>query len=484
MRAFFSAFFTANLLLASFYLDIWCTPNPVSRALPVLALLQDGTLAIDRFADLTPDKARVGGRYYSDKAPLPTLAAVPFFGLLQAAGLTETTETTGRRYPVHVWRPVTGRDGRDRVVPQLVPLLLMSGLLFASLPFAAMVLLALKRSAGMKGGLPPVALSMVAFYGSFLFVFAGTFFNHLLAGLLLLLSYIGLEQRRYFRSGLWLGLSLLAEYTVAAALLLWAPLVALRERRPKQVALFLLGALPAVVFLLGYNLATTGHLFRALNAYHDYQAFAGLHEGYGFRFPSLQALWGLSFSFYLGLFTHAPVLLLCAYFLVREMLEGHRWRTLWQSYLFAFSVPFFLLISSFFTWWGGWSYGPRYLGVLAALLLYEGVNYLADKRTPPLVFWAVGGLGLASTWIAKVTVMYMIPDGSSELISAPGESSYSLYPVHELLHGRFNANNVLTLAFDVPPAVAAFTWLLLFFAVILAFSLWYRRMHAAVSSER
>ena len=53
MRAFYPAFFLANLVLSSFYLDIWCTPNPVSRALPVLALLQEGSLSIDRYAHLT-----------------------------------------------------------------------------------------------------------------------------------------------------------------------------------------------------------------------------------------------------------------------------------------------------------------------------------------------------------------------------------------------------------------------------------------------
>ncbi len=479
MRAFYPAFFLANLLLASFYLDIWCTPNPTSRALPVLALLQEGTLAIDRFAHLTPDKARVGERYYSDKAPLPTLAALPFYWLVDRAGLSHTTESTGKRYPVHVWRPVTGRDGRDRVIPALVPLLLMSSLLFGSLPFAVMILLALKGSAGRRGAPSPVVISMLAFYGSFLFVYAGTFFNHVLAAFLLLLSYIGLQERRHFRAGLWLGLAFLSEYTVAVAVALWAPVLALRERRAKPPALFLLGTIPAIVFALGYNRATTGHFLQTLNAYHDYQAFDGLHQSYGFVLPSLEAVWGLSFSPYLGLFTHAPLLLLCGVYLLGDLAGGRRFDRPWQSYLLAFSVPFFLAISSFFTWWGGWSYGPRYLAVLAGLLLYQGVIYLAGKQDRALLFWTLGGLGLLGAWAAKVTVAYMIPDGSSELVSAPGESIYRLYPFQEILQGRFNANNLLTLAFDLPPGAAAFGWLLLFFAVTIFFSVWWTRGHGS-----
>src|SRR5262245_7050208 len=86
-RVFMGAFFVANLLLSTWYLDIWTTPNPVSRALAVLTLWEDGTYRIDQFADRTIDKSRVGEHFYTDKAPLPTLLAVPLYGLLRTAGM-------------------------------------------------------------------------------------------------------------------------------------------------------------------------------------------------------------------------------------------------------------------------------------------------------------------------------------------------------------------------------------------------------------
>jgi hypothetical protein len=65
--------------------------NAVSRALPVLTLLENGSPAIDKYVRRTGDKSRVGDHYFSDKAPLPTLLAVPFYRLVQASDWTKQT---------------------------------------------------------------------------------------------------------------------------------------------------------------------------------------------------------------------------------------------------------------------------------------------------------------------------------------------------------------------------------------------------------
>src|SRR4051812_19230964 len=82
-KVFLISFLAANLLLSAFYTDTWCTPNAVSRALPVLTWLQDGTLQIDKYADRTGDKSRVGPHFYSDKAPFPTLASIPIYWMME-----------------------------------------------------------------------------------------------------------------------------------------------------------------------------------------------------------------------------------------------------------------------------------------------------------------------------------------------------------------------------------------------------------------
>ena len=65
-------FVAVNLLLSAYFLDAVPSPNPTSRALPVLTIYEEGTYAIDTYEKFTMDKSFVNGHYYSDKAPLTT----------------------------------------------------------------------------------------------------------------------------------------------------------------------------------------------------------------------------------------------------------------------------------------------------------------------------------------------------------------------------------------------------------------------------
>ena len=67
------------VLLCLVYLDWRVMPNQSSRALPVMTLVEEGELYIDRYHDITEDKARIGGHYYSEKAPLTSALVIPFY---------------------------------------------------------------------------------------------------------------------------------------------------------------------------------------------------------------------------------------------------------------------------------------------------------------------------------------------------------------------------------------------------------------------
>ena len=60
------------------------TWNPVSRFELTRSVVERGKLDIDTFADSTGDRAFAAGHWYSDKAPLPALLAVPAYALLYA----------------------------------------------------------------------------------------------------------------------------------------------------------------------------------------------------------------------------------------------------------------------------------------------------------------------------------------------------------------------------------------------------------------
>ena len=484
-KTFLFVFFLVNLLLASFYIDIWCTPNTVSRAVPVLSLLENGSFCIDKYTDYTADKSKVGDHFYSDKAPFPTIAAVPFYWLIEKAGLTKTTTEMGRKYPVYVWAPIIKEEGIYTMRADIIPILVLGSLLFGSIPFVIIIFLAFKKIQNSVGTISPVALVMLAFYGSFMLVFAGTYINHIIAGLLLLLGYIFIKDTKYLLSGLCVGLAFASEYTVAIAIPIWIFVIWMRTKSFKNIVRYVSGVMPSILFILFYNYTITGNCFTMLNAYHNQEVFQQqLSHNYGFAFPTLESLWGLSFSFYMGLIPYVPVLLLCGYFLIKEMLNKYPFKSLLSNYLAMFCIPFFLVISSFFTWWGGWSYGPRYLICMAVILVYEGVIYLADKKINVVIFFAVTGFGLICTWLAKVTLMYMIPDktylGNGP---TPGGDSFTKYILPEFRQTHFNANNLLTFGLDVAPKTAAYIWILLFAASTIILSIWYKNQFGVSNSK-
>lgn len=469
-RLFIAVFFVINLLLSTYFIDLWNTPNPVSRALPVLAFSQDRTLQIDRYAGQVEDKSRVGDHFYSDKAPLPTLVVIPFYEALKEAGLDKIGEKASQRFPIYIWRTHGVADGRELSFDEVVPVLWLGGFLCGSVPFAMIVLLSFLNIRDRRPPLSPVVMVMTAFYGSLLFVFSGTYFNHLFAGLLLLLSYIFLKGRKFALSGLFAGLSFLSEYTVGLVFPLWAVLILVNEKRISKSLLFALGTLPSLVLIGVYNHVITGSPFVMLNAFH-YAYGRELSHNYGFRSPSLNSLWGLSFSGSMGLFVFAPVLVLAAYYLLRLCMKKGYIRTLPSNYLAIFGVVFFFVIASFFTWWGGWSYGPRYLIVLAVLLIYEATELISRFPFRKVAYLALTAFGVAAAWVAKSTLVYMVPDRF--LHSARYSNTFLDILLPEFLSGRFNPDNLLSLLFGVPPSAGVTLWPVLFVASMVFLKYWH-----------
>ena len=149
MRKFWISFVLVNLLLSSYFIDQGLTPNPTSRALPVLSLFEKGTLQIDSFKDLTTDKSLVNGHYYSDKAPLTTFLLVPVYAGMRLLGLDE----------------LPGAFRTD-------PVFIAGDLLCGTLPFLFLVLVCFISIRDEKSSVSPVLLATVPLYGSFLFAFA------------------------------------------------------------------------------------------------------------------------------------------------------------------------------------------------------------------------------------------------------------------------------------------------------------------------
>ncbi len=208
-----------------------------------------------------------------------------------------------------------------------------------------------------------------------------------------------------------------------------------------------------------YNYIFSGSPFTMLYKFNYDQR---LFTDYGFSHPTLESLWGLTFSDFRGLFFYAPFLLFILFYVVKRM------RTLslkeillriFLNHLFIPSIVIILFISSYCGWWGGWSYGPRMLIFVVVLLLYEGIIFLSKEKFSKIFFWIVVSFGMITAFMAKATILYSIP---TEV-----KHPFSELLLPAFLSQNFNTNNLLTLWFGITPGVAFFLWVVIFVCSVL-----------------
>lgn len=441
-RWFLTSFFLFILLLSSFYLDVWRNANTTSRALPIVTWYESGTFQIDKYHELTVDKAYVNGHYYTDKAPLPTYVVLPFFGLLKAVGLVEPNEA-GDLLGDHIF--------------------MLGGFITASLPFTLFLFFLFKRVQKHRSDGSAALLASLPFLGSFIFVFTGTYFAHLMSATLLLWGMICLEKNKYFLSGFLSGLAFLSEYNLGMIVLVWGMFLLLRDRSVRKFLLFSMGVAPSLLFQLAYNAYFSTSPFTFLYKYHN---FSELDTNYGFVLPNWEPLWGLTFSPYRGIFFYVPILLIGLLILYRK-LKTDGWKSVLTGYV---SIPFsiyFVFIASYFAWWGGWTYGPRLLLAITMIGAYKVVLWVVEHKRYSILLLTLSLVGLFIVLPAKGTIAYSAPTG----ILNP----FSDLVLEGLVKGEFNPNNLLTFLFDIAPKTAFFVFICFFSAGFSLLSLWNKR---------
>ncbi len=418
------------VLVSLFHIDISYTPNPTSRALLAISVVENGTYNIDRFKDWTQDKAFVNNHYYSDKAPLSSWLVIPvYFTFSKLFGLHSD------KFPTD-W------------------VLLFGVLICGIIPFLFIFLILRAKAIQELGLFWGTLIAFSCCLSSPLLLYAGTYFGHLLAALLLLLGWKSFfEQNNYKKAGLFWGLAFLSEYPtgyfIAAAFFIFA-LHFLRNQHEvikNQIKPFLIGLIPSIILAVTHNMLTTGNPFTFAYAFVDDPSFAHMKSQYGFRLPTLDALWGLTFSPYRGLFFYAPA----AIFLGIALLWKRSLKSIASNPKTIFILGFFFLICSYKMWNGGWAYGPRHLIPLFVLLAYEGV---VKVKTLPAAFKGTLCLfsffGFLLVFLAKSTTLYMIPEVHTNPLTQ------LLLPNFE--SGQLNKNNLFTWMSGMLPFRGHYWW--------------------------
>lgn len=429
-------FIILNAILVFWFIDLWPNAQNTSRSLPVVSLYEHGHLYFDRYHQITGDKSIVNNHYYSDKAPLPTFVIIPVFGLMKVIGII---------------KPVNG----SLLTPAIFAI---GGFFCGSLPFLIILWLIYKNLIRNKINPFDAALNtMLPLYGSFLFVFSGTYFGHLFSAMFLLLAYIRLTQNRFLACGIFSGLAFLSEYSLALFFMIWCVQVLFRHKSVKKTFWLVAGFIPSVILIMIYNYCITG--FPTDMIYnHVTQDYAAMKTQFGFYSPSAKALWGLTFSVYRGIFIYMPYLILpLIYFFVK--FKRSDYKILFTDHLFLPSIFFLIFISSYFSWWGGWSYGPRHLTAPAVMITWTCVVWLLKNNLKKYILLPVCGVGIILTFISKVTAMYSIPTEIKNPFSGV------LFP--QFMAQQINDNNMLSIIFKASPAVSVYIWFAIFIGVIV-----------------
>ena len=375
IKKFNQLFFVAVLMLSSFYIDWSSNWNAASRMALPLSLALERRWEIDSYADFTGDKATINGHYYSDKGPLPGLLLTPVL------------------YVINAVYPLADLPVADRLRFSLV----LGSWLIGSLSFTLIVFWAFKQEwIRNSWGIP---LTMLYFFGSFLFVFSGSFFSHALAGMLIFLSFLKLHEKKELLSGVLIGMCFMTEYSTAIFGMVWG-LYLLVNKNWRGVLWLSIGIMPFIILQGWYNAEITGSPFDF--AYKYQENFAMNSEAYGFSYPSLKALFHITLSPYRGLLFYTPVLLVLIFRFKKQVLnfKALEGAAFWACMLYIF---FFSMNKS---WYMGWTFGPRYLYPVAILLFF-----LIDA-TKPWKLWEkvglilLGAFGLFQTLLDKATFLY------------------------------------------------------------------------------
>lgn len=373
--------------------------NQNTRFALVRAVLEEHTLRIDTYKEMTGDRALWEGHYYSDKAPGASLLALAPVALARAAARmvgVDPASTQGIAWTSYVATVAT--SGLFTVLAAL-------GLFWIALRWGSSLTAA--SFAAVAYGLATPA-----------WAYATVFVGHAVTSGCLMLAFAGVvalqQGSRRVTSISWLigiacGLAVLSEFPAAVPVMVIVLLavVTLRVARPDVLPRALLhiviaGAVMAAV-LMAYHAMAFGSPFQLGYGSEDNANGLAMQQGlFGIERPSWHVVYEVLFGAYRGLLPLAPVMA----FAPIGLIPFARARSQRAPVVAAAVIAgaYFLLNVSYHYWEGGWFVGPRHLlpGLAFAALglapLWDRGNAAARALLLVATLWgAAAGLVVVST---------------------------------------------------------------------------------------
>jgi hypothetical protein len=394
----------ALLLLAcyGYFFPRWADWGVNSKVDLTMAMVDQGTFVIDDYYQNTGDYALYKGHHYSDKAPGSSFLAVPFYAVFKAAIGTSILDPLIDRLagnPAIVNTLKENGTGllQDKVYFAMA--LYVITFFVMSLPSALLGYVLYQFMGYFLQDRFSRALIVILYgLGTVAFPYSQTFNGRQTSAVMTVFAFYmlfrinrGELSRRY----LWLigplmGWVFISDYPsvfILGALFLYA-VSFLRDWR--RVLPLVLGGIPPVALMALYNLSIfetplpVGYKYSEL--YQDLHT-QGLIS---ITYPRLEALYGLTFSPFRGLFFLSPALLLAIpgfiYWYRRGACRAEWWVCLCSV------ISAFLFYSSSVMWWGGYAVGPAYLVAMIPYMVFPIAFFLRRHDRSRWVWRLVVGL--------------------------------------------------------------------------------------------
>jgi hypothetical protein len=408
--------FLILLICYGFFFPRWASWSQNSRLDLVLAIVDEGQLSIDSYYENTGDYAYYRGHYYSDKAPGQSFLSVPIYAIykvfLKIQPINNLLETISQSSAFES----TLRENGTGLLPGKI--YFASALYFVtffvvSLPAAGLgVLLYTILRYWMLSKASRFFLTLIYGLATPAFSYSGMLLSHQLVAFLLFLAFYlafiskkeSISQGRTFLIGLLLGWAVISEYPAVfiafgiAIYLIWL------HRSITTLIWGTIGAFLPISLLMAYDwlifesILPKGYLY-SVN-YHQ------LHDVglVSITYPKLDALWGITFSPYRGLFFLSPILL----FGVIGLFTWWRQRIFVPEMILCVwsIITLFLFNSSSIMWEGGYAVGPRYIvPMLPFLMICLGVSWERIKSNVPtqIVIGVLSLWSFVAIWIETIS---------------------------------------------------------------------------------
>ncbi|HEY6561718.1 MAG TPA: hypothetical protein VI072_30825 [Polyangiaceae bacterium] len=393
------------------------TWSPVSRLNLTRAIVEQGTISVDAFAESTGDRAKRAGHWYCDKAPFPSLLAVPAYAVFHTYSRLRGKKPEFVAF--HAPDTPAQRLDVNRTFQNAVYVCSLSTAGAAGTALGLLLFLVLVRSMG-----PAIAFwaSAIAVLATPVFAYATSFYGHVPATALLFGGVAAVSAdwtseaqseesliarpKRLRIAGACLAAAIGCEYLMAvpagiiALYILWRG-----SARPVFTCWQLaLGALLPFALLAGYHWLAFGLPWKTAYSFIERPEFARGHaSGFlGITVPSSRAIWGLTFGTERGLFFIAPVTLLGLALALSARLSPGTAVSARAGFkpdvrhAFALAaLALFLVNASYYMWWGGAAFGPRHLLPVVPLAAY-GIARACSARGARVATFLLAAVSFAN----------------------------------------------------------------------------------------